>query len=235
LSAPNPLPVCDTSGNTLCGPAGTSFTYAWSIIASTGPNWQITSATNIQCITYVAGSSGTATFQLVVTNSSTGCKSTCTVTFACNAGGATPGFWGNPVGLPQVTTADFTALNTECLRNATGANQDFTQTKLANQQSAFADWLKNRTAVNMSYQFSAHLAAFTLNVRHKFICPGALVPVPGCGGSMTATNLITTCNNALCADGYTPSGDPNRTLQECLKNALANANGNMTTTAKTCP
>ena len=39
-------------------------------------------------------------------------------------------------------------------------------------------------------------------------------------------NLITFANNALCADGYTPSQDPNRTLQECYKNALANANGN---------
>ncbi len=234
LAVPNPLPVADVSGYTLSGPAG-NFLYSWSITATTDPNWQITSATNIQTITYTSGSSGTATFQLVVTDKATGCQNTCTVTFAVNTGGATPGFWGNPVGLPQVTAADFTALNIECLRNATGANQDFTQSKLADQQSAFATWLKNRNAVNMAYQFSAHLAAFTLNVRHKFICPATIISVPGCGGSMTATNLITTCNNALCADGTTFSGDPNRPTQECLKNALAIANGSTTTTAKTCP
>jgi len=31
---------------------------------------------------------------------------------------------------------------------------------------------------------------------------------------------------ALAADGYTPSGDPNRAGQECLKNVLDDANNN---------
>jgi hypothetical protein len=233
LAAPNPPPVADVSGYTLSGPAG-NFLYGWSITATTGPNWQITSATNIQTISYAAGSSGTATFQLVVIDKATGCRNTCTVTVGIGSGGATPGFWGNKNGLALLTAADFTALNNECLRNGSGGNQDFTGS-LSNQKSAFDTWLANRNAVNMAYQFSAHLAAFTLNVRHLFICPGAAISLPGCGGSVNATNLITLCNNALCADGATLSGDTNRPSQECLKNALANANGSTTTTAKTCP
>jgi len=31
----------------------------------------------------------------------------------------------------------------------------------------------------------------------------------------------------LCADGNTPSGDPNRAEQECVKNALDHANNNL--------
>jgi hypothetical protein len=50
---PTPTPVCaNSTGNTASGPAGMS-TYAWSIT-----NGTITSATNIQTITYSAGASG---------------------------------------------------------------------------------------------------------------------------------------------------------------------------------
>jgi hypothetical protein len=34
-------------------------------------------------------------------------------------------------------------------------------------------------------------------------------------------------NGALCADGFTPSGDPNRATQEFLKDALDDANNNL--------
>ena len=36
--------------------------------------------------------------------------------------------------------------------------------------------------------------------------------------------MVTIANNELCKDQYTPSGDPNRAVQECLKNILAKAN-----------
>ena len=90
-------------------------------------------------------------------------------------------------------------------------------------------WLGNRTAVNMSYQFSAHLAAMQLNVLHGFASGAKIIPIGGCGNlnngnSITINDLITLSNNALCNDGYTPAQDPNRTLQECYKNALATAN-----------
>ncbi len=60
---PAPAQVCATSaGNTASGPAGAS-SYTWTI-----GNGTITSATNIQTITYTAGASGTAMLNLTVTN-----------------------------------------------------------------------------------------------------------------------------------------------------------------------
>src|SRR5207237_7973472 len=114
--------------------------------------------------------------------------------------------------------------------NGTGADQDFKST-LSNNRSALDVWLKNRNAVNMSYQFSAHLAAMKLNLLHGFALGTTIVPIGGCGNlnggnSITLNVLITLRNKALIADGYTLSGDPNRALQECYKNALANANAN---------
>ncbi len=59
---PTPAAVCSTStGNTASGPAGMT-AYAWGIT-----NGTITSATNIQSITYTAGASGSVTLNLTVT------------------------------------------------------------------------------------------------------------------------------------------------------------------------
>src|SRR6202008_4183875 len=60
---PTPAALCPSAtGNSATGPAGAT-TYAWSIV-----NGTITSATNIQTITYTAGASGTVGLTLVVTN-----------------------------------------------------------------------------------------------------------------------------------------------------------------------
>ena len=123
LTAPNPLPNCGATGNTLSATTatGSGLTYAWSV---SGTGWVITSATNIPTITYTAGSSGSSgTFNLTVTDAY-GCSSTCTVTFECFAGqGCSPGFWKNhpelwnqftdpvvvnmPAGLKFITTTNF--------------------------------------------------------------------------------------------------------------------------------
>jgi hypothetical protein len=59
---PTPASVCTSStGNTASGPAGMT-AYAWGIA-----NGTITSATNIQTITYTAGASGSVTLSLTVT------------------------------------------------------------------------------------------------------------------------------------------------------------------------
>jgi hypothetical protein len=59
---PTPAQVCsNTPGNTASGPAGMT-SYAWGIA-----NGTITSATNIQTITYTAGASGSVTLNLTVT------------------------------------------------------------------------------------------------------------------------------------------------------------------------
>ncbi len=65
---PAPTEVCaNSTGNQASGPAGAT-TYAWTI-----GNGTITSAANIQTITYTAGASGNVTLNLTVTNGS-GCS-----------------------------------------------------------------------------------------------------------------------------------------------------------------
>jgi PKD repeat protein len=81
---PTPAQVCaNSTGNTASGPAGAT-TYAWSIV-----NGSITSAANIQTITYTAGASGTVDLTLVVTNAAT-CSASNTVNVTINANPATP-------------------------------------------------------------------------------------------------------------------------------------------------
>ena len=83
----------------------------------------------------------------------------------------------------------------------------------------------------MANMLSAQLAAMKLNVLHGKVSASAIVACP-CGDMglnnqfITIGHLMTAANNALCADGYTPAGDPNRATQECLKTALDNANNN---------
>ena len=87
---PTPAQVCaNSTGNTAAGPAGAA-TYAWSIV-----NGTITSATNIQTITYTAGASGTVDLTLVVTNGS-GCPATNTVNVTINANPTTPAISPSP-------------------------------------------------------------------------------------------------------------------------------------------
>jgi len=87
---PTPAQVCaNSTGNSASGPAGAT-TYAWSIV-----NGTITSAANIQTITYTAGASGTVDLTLVVTNAST-CSATNTVNVTINANPATPSITPTP-------------------------------------------------------------------------------------------------------------------------------------------
>jgi hypothetical protein len=81
---PTPTEVCaDSTGNTASGPAGMT-TYSWSIT-----NGTITSATNIQSITYTAGASGTVTLNLTVT-APNGCIASSSAPITINPIPATP-------------------------------------------------------------------------------------------------------------------------------------------------
>src|SRR6266480_6737476 len=144
------------------------------------------------------------------------------------ANAKTLGFWSNKNGQNLEIAADFTALNVLCLRTANGGDQDFNSTLSAN-KTALANWLLAANATNMAYMLSAQLATMKLNVTHGFVPGSALVYAGTCGGLngfITINDLIAAANAALCADGYTPAGDPNRATQECLKTALDNANNN---------
>ena len=142
---------------------------------------------------------------------------------APGGGGRTPGFWSNKNGQKLITSGDLSMLNTECLRDGSGNDADFSS------KSAFRTWLLNGNAVNMSYMLSVQFSAMKLNTAHGFVNSDALVT---CATSVSSTgqisiaNLLQKAHDALCTDGYTPSGDPNRATWEAIKNALDDANNN---------
>ena len=85
----SPLPTmvgANTPGNQASGPAGVS-SYAWTIL-----NGEITSATNLQTITYVSGKEGSVTLQLTVFNAS-GCPASVSAIVPIIQEPGTPSGW----------------------------------------------------------------------------------------------------------------------------------------------
>ncbi len=154
-------------------------------------------------------------------------------------GGLTLGFWSNKNGQSLETAPDFTLLTNVNLKTATGVNQDFTGSFAAN-KTALNAFLLGANATNMANMLSAQLAAMELNVSHygvanKFgagVNGAAIVSAPGCGNTglnnqfITINDLMTAANTELGLLNLTTSGSPFRGYQECLKNALDDANNN---------
>src|ERR1043165_3674072 len=130
------------------------------------------------------------------------------------SGGLTLGFWSNKNGQALINSADLTALTALCLRNADGSN--FDPTTAADVKS----FLLSATATNMANMLSAQLTAMTLNIRHGFVQSTSF---DLCSGK-TIGQLVTDANAALCADGSTPAGDPNRSSQESMKSCIDQLN-----------
>ena len=156
-------------------------------------------------------------------------------------GGHTLGFWSNKNG--QATMNDggslvpeLNLLDSQCLRNASG-----TDTNFAGNYTNFRNWLLGATATNMSYMLSAQLAAMELNIEAGFVAPGALIYAPGTNsanglGFATVGAVVAEAEAELCLHATAFGGDPNRSYQEALKNALDKANNNMTFVQPTpCP
>ena len=147
-------------------------------------------------------------------------------------GGLTLGYWSNKNGQKLENDADFTELTALHLRNADGSDRDFTS-DLDSNKSDLHDWLLGANAVNMSNMLSAQLAAMILNVQHGFVSGTALIYAGDCGNTgvnnqfITTNDLMAAADAALAADGYAVDGDPNRDAQECLKDALDDANNNI--------
>jgi len=145
--------------------------------------------------------------------------------------GCTPGFWSNR-GLGLVRPIDLAVLTSLKLVDGSGNNADFLSTSTYNFGGSCANWSASRTkfstfigsqnATSMAAQLSRHLAAFQLNIRYGFISSTKTFWFNG--KCYTAVQMVTIANNELCKDQYTPSGDPNRSVQECLKNILVKAN-----------
>jgi hypothetical protein len=147
-------------------------------------------------------------------------------------GGLTLGFWSNKNGQAIMKNGDnFAAalafLSSLNLRNADGSNFDPAT------YAAFRTWLLNASATNMAYMLSAQLAAMELNVRYGFVNGNALIYAPGtnsanANGFATVNAVMAEANTELGVHGTAYSGDAWRSYQEALKNALDNANNNLT-------
>lgn len=153
------------------------------------------------------------------------CPKTCEFSNVClgNGGGHTIGYWSNKNGCSAIgdngsSAPELAMLSALNLRTSSGGN--FNPSTISSLQS----WFLGANSTNMAYMLSAQLAAMELGVEKGNVDGTALIHAPGCGGFITVNALMTAANTALGADGYTPSGDPNRTLQTCLKDALDRGN-----------
>ena len=145
-------------------------------------------------------------------------------------GGKTLGFWSNKNGQATMAAAgmaaQLAALSTLSLRNADGADFD------PGSYAAFRTWLLSANATNMAYMLSAQLSATSLNATIGGTSPSALVHAPGCGNTgvgsafISIADLIAAANASLAANAVTINASPERTTQECLKDALDNSNNN---------
>ncbi len=140
------------------------------------------------------------------------------VTTQCE--GRTQGFWRNNNGIAQIQVGNWWgALRDLKLVDTIGWNFDPT-----GNVCQWKIYMAGSNAFNMSYALSTQLAAMKLNVlsgRASLDCR-----VQTQLGIKTIGELIQAANAALIQDGFTPPGDPNRSLQEKLKNALDKANNN---------
>lgn len=130
------------------------------------------------------------------------------------SGGLTLGFWSNKNGQALINAGDLLALRNLCLRNADGSNFDPTT---AAQVKSF---LLGANATNMANMLSAQLTAMTLNIRHGFVDANAF----DLCSNKTVGQLTTDANTALCSNGLTFSGSPDRASQEAMKTCIDKLN-----------
>jgi hypothetical protein len=136
--------------------------------------------------------------------------------------GRTIGFWRNRNGTALITQYGILpTLSGLCLADANGTMANPPATL-----SAWGSWLQRANATNMAYMLSAQLAGMHCNVLAGNVDPNCAVN-GGSLGNISIADLMRQAVAALCADGYTPTGDPNRALQSALKDALDNANNNL--------
>ena len=141
-------------------------------------------------------------------------------------GGLTLGFWSNKNGQALIGADDIAMLVALNLRNADGSNFDPTT------NAGFRTWILSATATNMAYMLSAQLAAMELNVFNNKVNGTSLIYAPGTTsanalGFATVNDVMAEANASLGTDGLTNVAGPTRTYQEALKNALDNANNNL--------
>jgi hypothetical protein len=145
-------------------------------------------------------------------------------------GGKTLGFWSNKNGQAAINTkvpGGLAYLNGLHLRNAAGG-----LVVPFGSYTIFRTWILGATATNMSYMLSAQLAAMELNVGAGFVSGGSIVYAGTCGNTgidskfISIGDLMSTADGQLTLHPTALAGDSWRSYEECLKNALDNANNN---------
>lgn len=174
-------------------------------------NWMATTQTS-QSVTVVNGQTTTVYFGNLCLG---------------EGGGRTLGFWSNRNGQRLIGNDDLVLLSGLNLRNSDGTNFD-----PAN-YATFRTWLLGGNATNMAYMLSVQLAAMELNVFNGFVSADALIYAPGTTsanalGFATVGDVMAEADAELGLNGLTLAGHDARGYQEALKNALDNANNNMT-------
>jgi hypothetical protein len=210
-------------GSLIAGPLSTDengcvvFTGLWpgsyKLVEVLEENWIPTTPTVIEGLEIICGSTEQEDFG--------------NVQIGCDGGGHTPGFWSNKNGERTFGLLPNPLVTLTGLPLADAAGNDFDPLSYVE----FRIWLLASDATNMAYKLSTHLAAMVLNVEAGFVDPGALVYAPDVEGAdefgfISIGDLIAKAVAALGADKYTPAGDPNRDIQEVIKDALDNANNN---------
>ena len=142
-------------------------------------------------------------------------------------GGRTLGYWSNKNGQKSEGASALVLLSDLNLVKADGSDFDPTST------STLRTWLLSGTATNMAYMLSVQLAAMELNVFNHLVDDAALIYAPGTtsangSGFATVNDVMAEANDELGLHPVTLSGSPYRSYQEALKNALDNANNNLT-------
>ena len=147
----------------------------------------------------------------------------------CHSGGKNKTWWASSSGQTKINDGatmnpEFNMLNAAYLRNANGSNfaLDTLHVAQATNFIALQNWLLNVSTTNMAYALSVQLAVMKLNIDAGYV-NGKNFYVPFGG---TIAQLVSDANAALQADANTPLGDPNRALQEELKNDLELLNNN---------
>ncbi|MDX6499298.1 MAG: hypothetical protein QOG23_2558 [Blastocatellia bacterium] len=153
-------------------------------------------------------------------------------------GGLTLGYWSNKNGEAAIkncqgggTAATLAFLSTLNLRNGNGSAFDPASYNSNPSSTNFRSWILSATATNMAYMLSAQLAAMELNVRCGGVNGGSLIYAPGTTsanafGYAPVNAVMAEADATLGLNGSTLSGNPERTHQEALKNALDKANNN---------
>jgi hypothetical protein len=145
-------------------------------------------------------------------------------------GGLTLGFWSNKNGGKILSASSNAILNQVLALNLRNGNGTLLgSVSLAN----FQKFLLSATATNMANMLSAQLAAMKANVASGGVGGSSLIYAPGtnsanAAGFATVNAIIAEANTELGLHGLTLSGSPFRSYQEALKNALDNANNNLT-------